>query len=63
MGYDRFPEMLIDEKVRLMDHLVERQGRIFFTHDPVCAAARVTRDQHGRYGSANDRRELRAEPV
>lgn len=51
MGYDRFPELLLDEKVRILDDLVDRNGRVFFTHDPVCAIARVTRDEKGRYGS------------
>lgn len=57
-GYDRFPERLIDEKTALLDDLVARNGRIFFTHDPACALARVTRDERGRYGSVNDRRQL-----
>jgi len=51
MGYDRFPELLVEEKVRLLDNLVERNGRLFFTHDPSAAMARVTRDERGRYGS------------
>ena len=51
MGYDRAPELLCDEKVRLLDDLVARGGRLFFTHDPSCALARVTCDEQGRYGS------------
>ena len=58
MGYDRFPEQLIDEKIALLDDLVERGGRLFFTHDPACALARVTRDERGRYGSVGDKRYL-----
>lgn len=58
MGYDRFPELLIDEKAVIIDDLVQRGGRIFFTHDPACAMARVTRDERGRYGSVNDKRRL-----
>jgi len=53
MGYDRFPEQLIDEKTALLDDLVQRAGRVFFTHDPTCAMARVTRDEQGRYGSTS----------
>jgi glyoxylase-like metal-dependent hydrolase (beta-lactamase superfamily II) len=34
MGYDRFPELLIDEKAALLADLVARGGRLFFTHDP-----------------------------
>ncbi|MFT4979227.1 MAG: glyoxylase-like metal-dependent hydrolase (beta-lactamase superfamily II) [Myxococcota bacterium] len=58
MGYDRFPELLIDEKSLLLDDLVARGGRVFFTHDPACAMARMTRDERGRYGSVNDTRRL-----
>jgi glyoxylase-like metal-dependent hydrolase (beta-lactamase superfamily II) len=48
MGYDRFPELLIDEKTRLLDDLVARGGRVFFTHDPDCAMARLARDEKGQ---------------
>ena len=41
MGYDRFPEGLIDEKKQLLNSLVERKGRLFFTHDLDCATAKV----------------------
>jgi len=51
MGYDRFPEQLIDEKCTLLTDLVNRSGRLFFTHDPGCAMARVTLDERGRFGS------------
>jgi glyoxylase-like metal-dependent hydrolase (beta-lactamase superfamily II) len=50
MGYDRFPEGLIEEKEDLLDSLVARNGRLVFTHDPEVAVAYVTRDeQNGRY--------------
>jgi len=49
MGYDRFPERLIDEKTALLTDLVARGGRLFFTHDPEVAAARVGRDERGRF--------------
>lgn len=44
MGYDRYPELLIDEKAELLDDLHRRGGRLFFTHDPEVALARITRD-------------------
>jgi glyoxylase-like metal-dependent hydrolase (beta-lactamase superfamily II) len=44
MGYDRFPELLIDEKTVLLADLLKREGRLFFTHDPEVAAAGVTFD-------------------
>lgn len=58
MGYDRFPELLIDEKARLLRDLANRKGRIFFTHDPACALARVTLDERGRFGSIKDQATL-----
>lgn len=50
MGYDRFPELLIDEKRQVLERLLERGGRLFFTHDADVALARVARDERGRYG-------------
>lgn len=49
MGYDRYPELLIDEKTTLLTDLVDRGGALFFTHDPTVAAARVERDTRGRF--------------
>ena len=54
MGYDRFPEKLLDEKVILMSKLVRQNGRIFFTHDPEIALARITLDDRGRFGTMNN---------
>jgi len=51
MGYDRFPELLIDEKTSLLQDLSERGGRLFFTHDPCFAMSRVIKDERGRFGS------------
>jgi glyoxylase-like metal-dependent hydrolase (beta-lactamase superfamily II) len=50
MGYDRFPEQLIDEKQSLLGELIDRGGRLFFTHDPDTAMGRLTQDERGRYG-------------
>ena len=60
MGYDRYPEMLIDEKIRFLDDKLARGVRLFFTHDPVCAMAAVTRDANKRYGTADEMAELNA---
>ena len=49
MGYDRFPEQLIDEKAQLLSDLVARSGRLIFTHDPETALGRVVQDERGRY--------------
>lgn len=50
MGYDRFPEGLIDEKSALLADLLARNGRLVFTHDPEVAIGRVSRDAKGRFG-------------
>lgn len=52
MGYDRFPELVIDEKTRFLEDLLARKGRVFFTHDPKVAMARVARDADGRFHAA-----------
>ena len=53
MGYDRFPEQLIDEKDALLTYLLGRGGRLFYTHDPEVALSGIQRDQRGRF-SATD---------
>ncbi|MFO0564561.1 MAG: MBL fold metallo-hydrolase [Polyangiaceae bacterium] len=59
MGYDRFPELLIEEKERLLARISERGGRLFFTHDPNVATAEPVRDAAGRF-SVRDARDPRA---
>jgi glyoxylase-like metal-dependent hydrolase (beta-lactamase superfamily II) len=55
MGYDRYPELLIDEKGALLADLLARHGRLFFTHDPVIAIGRVARDEKGRFHTVEER--------
>lgn len=52
MGYDRFPERLIDEKRALLQTIVEQDGWLFFTHDAEVAAAKVKVDDRGRFGAS-----------
>ena len=49
MGYDRYPELIIDEKAKLLGDLLERHGRLFFTHDPEIAIGAVARDGKGKF--------------
>ncbi|NNM59087.1 MAG: MBL fold metallo-hydrolase [Legionellales bacterium] len=49
MGYDRFPETLIDEKRTILENIVQHHGRIFYTHDPDVALSRVIVDEKGRF--------------
>jgi glyoxylase-like metal-dependent hydrolase (beta-lactamase superfamily II) len=59
MGYDRYPEMLIDEKTALLGGLLAQHGRLFFTHDPIVAMGTVARDDRGKYGIVDERRDVR----
>jgi glyoxylase-like metal-dependent hydrolase (beta-lactamase superfamily II) len=58
MGYDRYPEEIIDEKRAFLEDKLARGIELFFTHDHDCAIARVVRDERGRYGTADERRDL-----
>lgn len=51
MGYDRFPELVVEEKARLLADLHARGARLCFTHDPHVAIASITRDADGRYAA------------
>jgi glyoxylase-like metal-dependent hydrolase (beta-lactamase superfamily II) len=55
MGYDRAPELLVDEKLRLLARAHDAGTWLFFVHDPVCALARVERDDRGRFGTIDER--------
>lgn len=60
MGYDRNAELLIDEKQAFLADKLARNVHLFFTHDPECALAGVTRDERGRYATEHEVTELRA---
>ena len=42
-----------------LGELLERRGRLFFTHDPAIAMSRVARDAKGKYGTTEDAETLR----
>jgi glyoxylase-like metal-dependent hydrolase (beta-lactamase superfamily II) len=54
MGYDRYPELLIDEKRALLQGLVERKGRLFYTHDAEVALSGIARDERGRFSAVDE---------
>ncbi len=60
MGYDRNAELLIDEKRGFLEDKLARNVHLFFTHDPDCALAQVTRDERGRFSTTHEVAELRA---
>jgi glyoxylase-like metal-dependent hydrolase (beta-lactamase superfamily II) len=51
MGYDRFPELLIEEKDELLHDLLARQGRLFYTHDSETALSGLSQDERGRFSA------------
>jgi len=58
MGYDRAAEWLIDEKREFLDDKLQREVRLFFTHDHEIACATPVRDEQGRYRVRDELREL-----
>lgn len=50
MGYDRFAELVIDEKKIFLDSARAEEWLVFFTHDETYAMARLIQDDKGRYG-------------
>lgn len=49
MGYDRYPEMLIDEKSAIYERAVAENWLLFFTHDPMISASHVIRLESGKF--------------
>lgn len=51
MGYDRYPELLIDEKATMLQSIVDEDGWCFYTHDAQYAASKLQRDERGRFSA------------
>lgn len=49
MGYDRFPEKLIEEKQELYEKMDLNKTFFFFTHDTQMASAKIAKDEKGKY--------------
>lgn len=61
MGYDRFPEKLIDEKLELYQTCIKEEWLVFLTHDPIVSACKIKFDeQDRRYFAADPQVELTA---
>jgi len=48
MGYDRYPELLVDEKTSVLGDLCQRHAWVFYTHDSEVAMSHVLRSPEGR---------------
>ncbi len=53
MGYDRFAELLIDEKTDFLQRHHAAKRKLFFTHDPDIAVASI-HYKNGRYTTKNE---------
>ena len=61
MGYDRFPECLIDEKILFFQRVLEENAWVFYTHDPVYAASKLSYDKAlNKYAAMDLIRDLNA---
>jgi len=49
MGYDRYPEKLVDEKAELLAEAEREKTVLVYTHDPVVAGSRVLKGKNGRF--------------
>ncbi len=63
MGYDRFPELLIDEKTRLLAGVEKEKAWVYYVHDPEIALSRVKYDEeHKTYTVVDARTALTQRP-
>lgn len=58
MGYDRYPEKLIEEKLKLYKSYTDQDLEIFFTHDPVFACGKLSVNEKGQYMTVETKGEL-----
>lgn len=49
MGYDRFPEKIVEEKEKIFESLLEKNGHLFFTHDKDVPCVKLAKDSKGKY--------------
>lgn len=49
MGYDRFPELLIEEKGRIYDQVTRENWWVFYTHDSKFSMSHVVKEEGGKY--------------
>jgi glyoxylase-like metal-dependent hydrolase (beta-lactamase superfamily II) len=63
MGYDRYPELLIDEKSCLYHDFEGDNLLVFYTHDPEVAASGVEKDESGKFHPVNKLAELVRYPL
>jgi len=57
MGYDRFPELLIDEKTEFLNQHKQQNHRLFFTHDPNIAVVNIELEKN-RFSTKSEIKEF-----
>jgi glyoxylase-like metal-dependent hydrolase (beta-lactamase superfamily II) len=63
MGYDRFPERVIDEKKRFYEQFGHEDVWVFYTHDHEVAMSHIKSDEKGRFVAYNDVASPKAFPL
>ncbi len=63
MGYDRFPELLIEEKLDLYGKAEPGKWLVFYTHDVKVAASEVGKDEKGKFGAQSPVTHLKRMPI
>lgn len=58
MGYDRFPEKVIDEKSKLYEKILDEDIQLFFTHDIDHAMAKIKKNEKGRFVTTDTQESL-----
>lgn len=53
MGYDRFAELVIDEKEKILKTAALENWILFYTHDQAIATSRIRQDESGKYVPAD----------
>lgn len=52
MGYDRYAELLVDEKQKILETVANQNGKLFFSHDPDRDCVQIGLDKNGKYIAA-----------
>lgn len=60
MGYDRYPEQLINEKSKLYEEAITQNWLLFYTHDPEIVMSNCVRNAKGRICPQNAYTELKS---
>jgi glyoxylase-like metal-dependent hydrolase (beta-lactamase superfamily II) len=63
MGFDRYPEKLVNEKRAFLTEMIRRNIRLFFTHDPDCAVATPIRDDRDHFTTIDEQATVTGSPV